>query len=78
MTRDLLNTLFVMTPNAYVRLDHDTLKVEADGGKLAQVPVHHLGSVMLFGNGMISPQALHRCAEDGRPVTFLGYAALLT
>jgi len=27
MTRELLNTLFVMTPDAYVRLDHDALKV---------------------------------------------------
>ena len=39
MTRELLNTLFVMTPDAYVRLDHDTLKVEAAGAKLAQVPL---------------------------------------
>ena len=73
MTRELLNTLFVMTPNAYVRLDHDTLKVEAEGSKIAQVPLHHLGSLILFENAMISPQALHRCAEDGRAVTFLDY-----
>jgi len=74
VTRELLNTLFVLTPNAYVRLDHDTLKVEADGVKLAQVPLHHVGSVMLFGTAMISPQALHRCAEDNRAVSFLDHA----
>lgn len=74
MTRELLNTLFVMTPDAYVRLDHDALKVEAGGTKLTQVPLHHLGSVMLFGNAMISAQAMHRCAEEGRAVNLMGYA----
>jgi len=73
MTRELLNTLFVLTPNAYVRLDHDTLKVEADGVKLAQVPLHHLGAVMLFGTAMISPQAMHRCAEEGRAISFFDH-----
>ncbi len=28
----------------------------------------------LFGTAMISPQALHRCAEDGRAVNFLDHA----
>ena len=74
MTRELLNTLFVMTPDAYVRLDHDTLRVEAGGAKLAQVPLHHLGSLMLFGNAMISPQAMHRCAEEGRAINLMDYA----
>jgi CRISPR-associated protein Cas1 len=74
MTRELLNTLFVMTPDAYVRLDHDTLRVEAEGSKLMQVPLHHLGSVMLFGNAMISAQAMHRCAADGRAVVLMDHA----
>ena len=74
MTRELLNTLFVMTPDAYVRLDHDMLRVEAGGAKLAQVPLHHLGSLMLFGNAMISPQAMHRCAGEGRAISLIDYA----
>ena len=74
MTRELLNTLFVTTPDAYVRLDHDTIKVEAGGTKLAQVPLHHLGSIMLFGNAMISPQAMHRCARDGRCINLMDFA----
>src|SRR5437868_7607313 len=73
MTRELLNTLFVLTPNAYVRLDGESLRVEADGQKLMHVPLHHLGSVMLFGNAQMSAQAMHRCAEEGRAVNFLDY-----
>jgi len=60
-----------MTPNAYVRLDSDTLRVEANGSTISRVPMHHIGSVVLFGNVMISPGALQRCAEDDRSVTFL-------
>lgn len=74
MTRELLNTLFVLTPDAYVRLDHDALKVEANGEKILQVPLHHLGGVMLFGNAMMSAQAMHRCARDGRQVSLMDYA----
>jgi CRISPR-associated protein Cas1 len=73
MTRELLNTLFVTTENAYVRLDGESLKVEADGAKLLQVPLHHLGSVMLFGTANISARALHRCAVDGRAVNFMDF-----
>lgn len=74
MTRELLNTLFVTTPDAFVRLDHDTLKVEAAGVRLAHVPLQHLGSIMLFGNAMISCQAMHRCAQEGRMISLMDYS----
>jgi CRISPR-associated protein Cas1 len=35
------------------------------------MPLHHLGGLVLFGNVMISPFLLGRCAEDGRAVTWL-------
>ena len=71
MSRQLLNTLFVMTQGAYVHLDGDTVKVEVDGSTITRVPLHHLGGIVLFGRMMVSPVALARCAEDGRSVTFL-------
>lgn len=64
--RQILNTLYVMTQGAYVHLDHETLKVEIDGKTQLQVPLHHLGGVCCFGDVMVSPALLHRCAEDGR------------
>jgi CRISP-associated protein Cas1 len=69
--RQLLNTLYVMTEGSYLHLDHETLKVEADGTTKLQVPLHHLGGVVCFGNVMVSPFLIHRCAEDGRAVVFL-------
>ncbi len=73
MTRELLNTLYVTTPGAYVRLDHDTLKVQCDRETLLQVPVHHLGAVVLFHRVSITGEALRRCAADGRAVVMLDH-----
>lgn len=70
MTRQLLNTLFVQTQGTYLHLDHDTLLAEADGQRLLRVPLHHLGGLVLFGNVLVSPFLLHRCARDQRQVVW--------
>ncbi|MBI1821686.1 MAG: type I-C CRISPR-associated endonuclease Cas1 [Nitrospirae bacterium] len=67
----LLNTLYITTEGAYLHLDHDTLKVEVEKETKLQVPIHHLGGVVCFGNVMVSPFAMHRCAEDGRFMVLL-------
>lgn len=69
--REVLNTLYVTTQGAYVRLDHETLRLEVEGQTRLRVPLHHLGALVVFGNVLVSPFALHRCAEEGRSVTFL-------
>jgi CRISPR-associated protein Cas1 len=70
MTTELLNTLFVQTQGAYLSLDNDTVRVEVEGQKRLQVPLHHLGGMAVFGNVLISPFLLQRCASDGREVTW--------
>lgn len=67
----LLNTLYVMTPNAYAHLENDTLRIDVERQKKLQVPLHHLGSVVCFGNVMISPALMHRCADDGISLVLL-------
>lgn len=67
----LLNTLYVTTPESYVRLDHETLRVQIEGETKLQVPLHHLGGLVCFGNVLVSPAVLHRCADDGRSVVFM-------
>jgi CRISPR-associated protein Cas1 len=67
----LLNTLYVMTPGAYVHLENDTLRVDVERDKKMQVPLHHLGTVVCFGDTMLSPGIMHRCAEDGIGVVLL-------
>lgn len=67
----LLNTLYITTEGAYLHLDHDTLKVEIEKETKLQVPIHHLGGIVCFGNIMVSPAAMARCAEDGRFMVLL-------
>ena len=69
--RQLLNTLFVTTPRAYLHLDHDTVRVEVERELKLQAPLLQLGSIVCFGDALISSQLLARCAEDGRSVVFL-------
>lgn len=70
MIQTILNTLFVQTQGAYLHLDHDTVKVEAEKKLLLQVPLHHLKGMALFGNVLVSPFLLHRCAHDGRDIVW--------
>jgi len=69
--KQILNTLYIMTPNSYLHLDHETLKVENDGQTKLQVPLHHIGAVVCFGDVLLSPAAMARCVEDGRAVVLL-------
>lgn len=66
MTRQFLNTLYVGTEGAHARLDNDTVRVELEGEKLIAVPLHHLGSIVLFGVCTASASLMMRCADDGR------------
>jgi len=70
--KQLLNTLFVQTQGTYLRLDHETIKLEVEGEPAAQIPLQHLGGLAVFGNVLLSPFLLHRCAEDGRNVVWFG------
>jgi CRISPR-associated protein Cas1 len=69
--KQILNTLYVQTQGTYLRLDHDTLQVEVEREKVLQMPLHHLGGITVFGNVLLSPFLIHRCAEDGRSLVWL-------
>lgn len=69
--RQLLNTLYVTKPHAYLHLDHDTVRVEVERVLQLQAPLLQLGSIVCFGNVMLSPALMHRCAEDGRSIVLL-------
>lgn len=69
--RQLLNTLYVTRPRAYLHLDHDTVRVEVERELQLQAPLLQLGSIVCFGDVMLSPALMHRCAEDGRSIVLL-------
>ncbi len=67
----LLNTLYVTTPEAYLRLEGETVCVMIGDEKRLQVPLHHLGAFVLFDHVMLSPALLGRCADEGRSIVWL-------
>lgn len=67
----LLNSLYVTTPEAYLRLEGETVCVMVEQEKRLQVPLHHLGAIVCFGSVMLSPALLGRCMEEGRGVVWL-------
>jgi len=68
MIRSALNTPFVQRQGAYLHLDHGTVVVRAEGNKVVQVPLHHLSTIAVFGNVLVSPFLIHECADEGRTI----------
>jgi CRISP-associated protein Cas1 len=66
-----LNTLFVQTQGAYLHLDHDTIKIEVEREVKARVPLHHVSSIAVFGNVLLSPFLIARCADNGCDISVL-------
>jgi CRISPR-associated protein Cas1 len=69
--KQLLNTLYVTLPDAYLRLEGETVCVMIEKEKRLQVPLHHLSAFVLFDHVMLSPALLGRCASDGRSIVWL-------
>lgn len=67
----ILNTLYVTLDKAYLHLDHDTIRIEEERETRLRVPLHHLGSVVCFGNTLVSPALMHRLADDGKALVLL-------
>lgn len=67
----LLNTLYVTTPDTYLRLDNDTLRVEVERETKLRVPLHHLIAVVCFGHTGLSAPLMHRLAEGGIALVLL-------
>ncbi len=66
-----LNTLYVQTQGSYLHLEHDAIKIEVEREVKARVPLHHLASIAVFGNVLISPYLMARCADEGRDISIL-------
>ena len=67
----VLNTLFVQTQGSYVHLESDTVRIDVEGEIKTRIPLHHLSGITVFGQVMLSPFLIGRCAQDGRDITWL-------
>ncbi len=68
---ELLNTLYVLTPGASLHLDHDAVKVVIESETKLRAPLVRLDGIVVFGRIAVSPLLIHRCADDGRTISFM-------
>ncbi len=66
----LLNTLYLTLPG-YLHLENDTLRFEVERESRLRVPLHHIGSVVCFGDVLVSPAVMGRLAEEGKALVIL-------
>lgn len=67
----LLNTLYVTTPESYVHLDNETLRVEVEKKTRLRVPLHHLSALVCFGHVSVSLPLMHKLADSGISLVLL-------
>ncbi|MBB5202944.1 CRISPR-associated protein Cas1 [Inhella inkyongensis] len=67
----LLNTLYLTTPDSYLRLENQTLAIEHNHELKLRVPLHHLSSVVCFGPIQLSTPLMHGLAQQGIALVLL-------
>ncbi|RTL16415.1 MAG: type I-C CRISPR-associated endonuclease Cas1 [Burkholderiales bacterium] len=67
----LLNTLYITTPDSYLRLENQTLAIEQGHELKLRVPLHHLHAVVCFGHVQLSAPLMHTLAQQGIALVLL-------
>jgi len=65
------NTLYVQTQGAYIRRDHETVKVMIERQAKLTVPLHHLEGIVCLGRVSVSPGVISICRDHQLNVSFL-------
>jgi CRISP-associated protein Cas1 len=66
------NTLYLTQPKSFVSKEGNTIVVEQDGKKVAQLPTHAVGAIVCFGFGIVlTPPLMEHCAENGVSIAYL-------
>lgn len=68
--RKLLNTLFIISEQAYLGLDGETVYVEIERQKAGQFPLHTLESIVCFSYPGATPALMGACARRGVNLAF--------
>ena len=68
--RRLLNTLFVLSENAYLSLDGENVVVSQDRQETARFALHTLEGILCFSYTGASPALMGGCAERGISLAF--------
>lgn len=69
--RRLLNTLFILTEDAYLALENENIVVKKEETVLGRVPLLTLENILYFGYKGASPFLMGECAKRGIGLCFL-------
>ena len=69
--KQLLETLYVLTPDSYVFHRNDNICVSIGGKEKASVPARRIDSIVFFGKNTLSTSLIWFCGNYGITVTFL-------
>lgn len=69
--RHLLNTLYVTTPQSYLHLDNENVRIDKKGERSRKVPLRVLEQIVAFGSLGCSPQLMGACVDRGILLSFL-------
>ena len=70
--KQLLNTLYVTTPEAYLCKDGTNVVVTSEGKELFRIPISNIEAINTFGYQGASPGLMRLCADNGVALTFFG------
>jgi CRISPR-associated protein Cas1 len=66
------NTLYITQPKSFLYKEGNTILVEQEGKKVAQLPVHAVGEIVCFGFGIVvTAPLMEHCAENGVTIAYL-------
>lgn len=69
--RKLLNTLYITSPERYLRLDGENVVICEDKQELKRLPLHILSGIVTFGYTGVSPALMGACARRGISLCFM-------
>lgn len=69
--KQLLNTLYILTPDTYLFLENEAIGVKIGGEEKVRVPAHTIASVYCFGNVTVSTPLIGFCGQRGISLVFL-------
>ena len=69
--RHLLNTLYVMTEDAYLALEGENVVIQQEKSELARLPLHGLEGILSFSYRGASPALMGACADHGIDLCFM-------
>lgn len=66
------NTLYITQPKSFLSKEGNTILVEQNGNKVAQLPIHAVGEIVCFGFGIVvTAPLMEHCAENGVSIAYL-------